>query len=82
MFFLHFLFLFSCTDNSFKKINIPHDTKTGRPELYCDSAILADYDTGKVLYEKNSDEIIPPASMTKLVVNYIVFKEIERGIFS
>ena len=49
------------------------------PFLYCDSAILADYRTGDIIFEKNSSEVIPPASMTKLVVSYIVFSEIEKG---
>ena len=31
------------------------------------SAILIERDTGKVLYEKNSHEQLPPASMTKVM---------------
>lgn len=71
----------SCSDNSFNKntaVGIDN-IKVTEPVLYCDSAILADYSTGSIIYEKNSDQIIPPASMTKLVVSYIVFKEIEKG---
>ncbi len=43
------------------------------------SAILADASTGSVLFEKNADEIIPPASMTKLVAMYTAFHAAENG---
>lgn len=46
------------------------------------AAILVDASNGCVLFEKNADEIIPPASITKLFVMYIVFKEIESGNLS
>lgn len=47
--------------------------------LNASSGILINFDTGSILYEKNADEIIPPASMTKLVVIYTILKEIEAG---
>ncbi len=43
------------------------------------SAILVDASNGCILFEKNADKVIPPASITKLFVMYIVFKEIESG---
>ncbi|MFI3256838.1 MAG: D-alanyl-D-alanine carboxypeptidase family protein [Spirochaetales bacterium] len=46
------------------------------------AAILIDIDSGAVLFEKNADEIIPPASMTKLVAMYVVFQEIATGAVS
>lgn len=42
--------------------------------LNCKAAILIEVNTGKVLYEKNSDEKLPLASITKLMT-YLVFKE-------
>lgn len=39
-----------------------------RPVLSSRSAIVFDQDSGAVLYQHNPDEIIPPASLTKLVV--------------
>ena len=51
-------------------------------QLDATSVILMEYETGRVLYEKNADEIIPPASMTKLVVMYVVFQEIATGRIS
>ncbi|MFC4778902.1 D-alanyl-D-alanine carboxypeptidase family protein [Paenibacillus sp. GCM10023252] len=40
------------------------------------SAILIDADSGQVLYEVNSSKPYPPASMTKLMTEYIVLEEI------
>lgn len=50
--------------------------------IYAHSAILLDTTTGTILFEKNADEIIPPASMMKLVVMYVVFQEIATGRIS
>jgi len=46
------------------------------------SAILVDAATGSVLFEKNADEPIPPASMTKLAAMYTAFHAAERGEIS
>ena len=35
--------------------------------LYADSAIVIETSTGRVVYEKNADKILPPASMTKML---------------
>ncbi len=48
-------------------------------QLYAKSGIIIDASNGTILYEKNADEQIPPASMTKLVVMHIVFQEINAG---
>jgi serine-type D-Ala-D-Ala carboxypeptidase (penicillin-binding protein 5/6) len=49
------------------------------PELSCRSAVLLDALTGEILFAKNPDMIIPPASMTKLVSLHILFEEIAAG---
>ncbi|WP_134683230.1 D-alanyl-D-alanine carboxypeptidase family protein [Brevibacillus migulae] len=43
------------------------------------SAILLEADTGTVLYEKNSNEKLPPASITKVMTMLLVMEAIERG---
>lgn len=43
------------------------------------SAILMERDTGKVLYEKNSDEQLPPASMTKIMTMLLIMEAIDKG---
>lgn len=45
-------------------------------------AVIMDHATGKILYSKNGDEPMTPASMTKMMTAYVVFKLIERGELS
>ena len=45
----------------------------------CKSAILIDATTGTVLYEKNADQALPPASVTKIMTLLLVMEEIEKG---
>jgi serine-type D-Ala-D-Ala carboxypeptidase (penicillin-binding protein 5/6) len=42
-------------------------------------AILIDADSGSVLFEKSADELIPPASLSKLMTAEVVFNEIRQG---
>ncbi|QHW35124.1 D-alanyl-D-alanine carboxypeptidase [Paenibacillus rhizovicinus] len=46
------------------------------------SAILIDADSGQVLYAVNADKAYPPASMTKLMTEYLVLEEISAGRLS
>ncbi|MGY0694174.1 serine hydrolase [Virgibacillus sp. FSP13] len=48
-------------------------------DIEAESTILVDADTGKVLYEKNADFALPPASMTKMMTEYLVWEAIEKG---
>jgi len=43
------------------------------------SAILIDRDTGTVMYEQNSDEQLPPASMTKVMTMLLIMEAIDQG---
>ena len=43
------------------------------------AAIVIDAKSGEVLYEKNADTRLHPASLTKMMTLYIVFQEIEAG---
>lgn len=49
------------------------------PVLLCKAAALMDYETGTVLYTKNPDDIIPPASMTKLMTTYLLMEKVRAG---
>ena len=42
-------------------------------------AIIVDFQTGAVLFEKNADERMAPSSMSKIMTAYLVFKEIKEG---
>lgn len=43
------------------------------------SAILIERDTGTVLYDKNSTETLPPASMTKIMTMLLIMEAIDSG---
>lgn len=43
------------------------------------SAILMDQQTGKVLFEQNADEQLPPASITKVMTLLLVMEAIDSG---
>jgi serine-type D-Ala-D-Ala carboxypeptidase (penicillin-binding protein 5/6) len=45
-------------------------------------AILIDARTGRVIYEKNADSAIPPASMSKLMTMIMVFEQLKAGKLS
>lgn len=49
------------------------------PQLAASSWILMDAHSGRVLAEHNSDERLPPASLTKLMTAYLVERELDRG---
>ncbi|MEG1583635.1 MAG: serine hydrolase, partial [Anaerovorax sp.] len=43
------------------------------------SAILMEASSGRVLFEKNSHEPLPPASVTKVMTMLLVLEAVERG---
>ncbi len=49
------------------------------PALDATSYFLIDFDSGRVLAEKNPDEAVEPASITKLMTAYLVDKAIADG---
>ena len=42
-------------------------------------AILVDYQTGTILFEKAADEVVPPASLAKLMTAEVVFNALKTG---
>lgn len=60
-------------------IRQPILTQAAELELDAESAILVDAKTGKVLYAKDPDIALPPASMTKMMSEYLVLEAIENG---
>ncbi|MDR2742784.1 MAG: D-alanyl-D-alanine carboxypeptidase [Treponema sp.] len=49
------------------------------PALSSQAAVLMDAVTGVVLYNKNGDDLISPASLTKLMTMHIALEEIAEG---
>jgi serine-type D-Ala-D-Ala carboxypeptidase (penicillin-binding protein 5/6) len=48
-------------------------------KLEVSSAILMDAATGQILYENNADVVLPPASMAKMMTEYLVLEHIKNG---
>ena len=48
--------------------------------LNSQSALLLDYNSGEVLYEKNSNDKLKPASMTKMMGLYLVMESLENEV--
>ena len=61
-------FIFLISSNAIPKINV--DAKT---------VILQDYLSEKILYEKDADISIYPASMTKIMTTIIAFDLLQKG---
>ena len=49
------------------------------PDIGSRAAVLIDAETGALLYSKNPDEEISPASLTKLMTLHLAMREIEEG---
>lgn len=49
------------------------------PKLKASGYILMDAASGKIIAEKNSDERLPPASLTKLMTMYVVSSALKSG---
>ena len=61
--------------------NVPNDTKNSYPDLglTCKSAVLMEASTGEILYAKNMDEALPPASVTKVMTLLLIMETIDSG---
>ena len=46
------------------------------------SAILIEQESGRVLFEKNADEVLPPASITKVMTLLLVMEALDEGRIS
>lgn len=71
------LFSYICCLDSYAaswEENIP-----GLAPLDCKSAVLMEAETGRILYEQNADEALPPASVTKVMTLLLAMEAIEKG---
>ncbi|MGT2888599.1 D-alanyl-D-alanine carboxypeptidase PBP3 [Streptococcus didelphis] len=51
-------------------------------DIPAENAIAFDLDSGKILYEKKAKEVVPVASLSKVLTIYLVYKEIQEGRLS
>lgn len=49
------------------------------PKLSAEGYLLLDMHSGHVLAEKNADQRLEPASLTKIMTAYVVFQELQQG---
>ncbi len=49
------------------------------PQVAAKGFLLVDAHSGEVLVAQNADEVMPPASLTKMMTSYIATHEIEKG---
>jgi D-alanyl-D-alanine carboxypeptidase (penicillin-binding protein 5/6) len=52
------------------------------PSVSAEAYILTDFISGAVLAEKDADRRVEPASITKVMTTYVIFKELEAGNLS
>ncbi len=70
--FLSFLLIFFCLSTSLMAAQEDF-------ELESKSAILMEYETGEILYQKEANLELPPASMTKIMTMFLVMEAVEEG---
>lgn len=73
-----FTFLVFWVSNVFAVVT-PNPTA---PTVAAKSYILQDFASGRILAEQNSDQRLPPASITKLMTAYVVAHELQSGNIS
>jgi D-alanyl-D-alanine carboxypeptidase (penicillin-binding protein 5/6) len=49
------------------------------PQLAAEGYLLIDADTGHIIVEQNSEQRLPPASLTKIMTSYIISAELAQG---
>ena len=58
---------------------IPIKAFGDEPDIQAPSAILMEASTGKIIYEKNADEVLAPASITKIMTLLLIFDALEEN---
>lgn len=75
-----FLLISMLTISAMPAMTAAASSDTSDPlSLKAEAAILVDAGSGKILYEKNPDELLHPASMTKMMTEYLVLNAIKKG---
>ena len=58
---------------------LPVGASAAGPEVAAKSAVLMDMTTGQVLYEHNAHEMLPPASVTKVMTLLLIMEALDSG---
>ena len=75
LFFLLYIFILIPLANA----QVTRDQLRDIPELISEAAVVMDATTGALLYFKNPDLEIPPASLTKLMTMHLALMEVKAG---
>lgn len=57
----------------------PVNTYAAEPDVTAPAVILMEANSGQVIYEKNADEVLHPASITKIMTLLLIFEALEQG---
>ena len=71
--------LFSMTVTPFAQADDPAAKQVTDPNIQAKAALLVDRETGAVLYEKNKDQELYPASLTKIMTALLVLEAVDQG---
>ncbi len=75
-----FVFLFLC--NNSLSVFAEAMIVPAPPKLKASSYLVMDFNSGDLLVEENSEQRLPPASLTKMMTVYVVSSELENGKIS
>jgi D-alanyl-D-alanine carboxypeptidase (penicillin-binding protein 5/6) len=73
------LLSFSITPTSFRALASAGANTTDPLNMRAEAAILVDGQSGRILYAKNPDQILPTASMAKMMTEYLTLEAIKKG---
>lgn len=74
-----FIFLLTAVLIPFLPISTASVSEKAPFDVKADSAVLMDFNTGTVLYAKNADKSLPPASVTKVMTLLLIMEEVDKG---
>ena len=52
------------------------------PAIAAEAFVVMDHNSGKILASHNENEMRPPASLTKLMTSYVIFKRLKEGFIT
>ncbi len=67
------------TDTAENTSGSAEDNPSGGPAITATAAILIDNHSGRILFEKNKDKELIPASITKIMTLLLIFEGLEQG---
>lgn len=65
--------------NSFTSLIYAEDKGNIPLTVNAKSAVIMEAETGKIIFEQNSEEALPPASVTKVMTLLIIYESVEKG---